>query len=699
MPKNIVICADGTGNAGGSNNPSNVWRLYQALAHKREDGNQQIAIHDDGVGTQSLKFIRILGMGVGLGLSENLAQLYAYLSRHFEEGDRIFLFGFSRGAFTVRTFANMLYFCGISKNREVDDKSDSDRPRHLSPRELDNLASEAVDAYRRRNWQDPDSGKPGEFRRKHGRIHKAAVENGTENSDDYKQHDKGRFPIEFVGVWDTVDAVGLPTDEMTQYCLKKAAKGKRGLYTRLFGTVFRRTNRVHDPKSPDGAWEDDAGHVLRSSSLQQSDLTSNPDGEVQPFIRNAYHAISIDDERRTFHPTMYLEDGRAATEANANIVQVWFAGAHANVGGGYPKDGLAFVSLRWMLHHAAEKSGLALKSDVARTYREASDPHGPLYDPRALTGLFYRYRPRDLEQISKAAGLTTTKIHPSMLERVDRHSGGYAPTGLPVGFTVDDGKDDPRYSELPDTKVIKWNADQPINWNDDEVKQRLPDRNKMHERTANVIWWRERLYIAFIIWVLCWVALGAVAKFTADAKVAEEKGPVAEFFEERVDLTLLHDGLIPWEGPWWIPFGFFAVLAIFFEICRLKTVYEKGVNSIRQLRAVSRWQGARNTALVAVVLLIFNSQVVALLKTGSPAVALPLLELLAASSLLTVFLFVGFNVLRHLSKGFQHVINTTEFSAWETLIHEDPPELPKIRNSAFLRWFHGIAGRARKSSG
>lgn len=117
MCKNIIICEDGTGNSGGTGEVTNVWRLYEAVAlHHPEQ--EQVAKHDDGVGTQSFKFVRILGLGIGAGLSRNLAELYHYLIRRYDEGDRIFLFGFSRGAFTVRTLANILYFCGIADRHD-----------------------------------------------------------------------------------------------------------------------------------------------------------------------------------------------------------------------------------------------------------------------------------------------------------------------------------------------------------------------------------------------------------------------------------------------------------------------------------------------------------------------------------------------------------------------------------------------------
>jgi uncharacterized protein (DUF2235 family) len=101
--KNIVLCSDGTGNAGGKGRGTNVWRLFQAVDLSKGD---QVAFHDDGVGTQDFKFLKAIGGATGAGLGQNIRQLYASLVRVYDDGDRVYLFGFSRGAYTVRSLAN-----------------------------------------------------------------------------------------------------------------------------------------------------------------------------------------------------------------------------------------------------------------------------------------------------------------------------------------------------------------------------------------------------------------------------------------------------------------------------------------------------------------------------------------------------------------------------------------------------------------
>ena len=113
--KNIVICCDGTGNEYGPNN-TNVVKLYQAVIRDKE----QIAFYDPGVGT--FNFLgRVLGRRVGIllgqafgaGLQQNVEDAYRYLMDRYQTGDQVFLFGFSRGAYTVRALAGMLHKCGL----------------------------------------------------------------------------------------------------------------------------------------------------------------------------------------------------------------------------------------------------------------------------------------------------------------------------------------------------------------------------------------------------------------------------------------------------------------------------------------------------------------------------------------------------------------------------------------------------------
>ena len=115
--RNIVLCCDGTGKAFGDAN-TNVVRLYGLLARDEH----QLAYYDPGVGTLSLpgpvsglakKWSLVRGLAFGIGLNDNIQDAYRFLMEHYRDGDHVYLFGFSRGAFTVRALAGMLYTCGL----------------------------------------------------------------------------------------------------------------------------------------------------------------------------------------------------------------------------------------------------------------------------------------------------------------------------------------------------------------------------------------------------------------------------------------------------------------------------------------------------------------------------------------------------------------------------------------------------------
>jgi uncharacterized protein (DUF2235 family) len=128
--KNIVICADGTGNTAMKGRGTNVFKLYEAVDQSVPDQKsgllRQIAIYHDGVGTENLKWWRIFTGAIGWGLARNVRELYEELARVYAKGDKIYLFGFSRGAFTVRTLAELIALCGIP-DLNLDKESDAKR--------------------------------------------------------------------------------------------------------------------------------------------------------------------------------------------------------------------------------------------------------------------------------------------------------------------------------------------------------------------------------------------------------------------------------------------------------------------------------------------------------------------------------------------------------------------------------------------
>jgi type VI secretion system (T6SS) phospholipase Tle1-like effector len=179
-------------------------------------------------------------------------------------------------------------------------------------------------------------------------------------------------------------------------------------------------------------------------------------------VMRACQALSLDEARTTFHPELWDEKIVLPSEfdpdkkrhiADEQISQVWFAGVHSNVGGGYPDDALAYIPLVWMLTEA-QRCGLKLKSDVGdppadpdalKNAISMGDKDGRIYDPRAGLGGYYRYGPRKLVQLcnykySKKEDDEVTierpKIHETVFRRIGNHAHAYAPIGLPATYDI-----------------------------------------------------------------------------------------------------------------------------------------------------------------------------------------------------------------------------------------------------------------------
>ncbi|MBD2508914.1 DUF2235 domain-containing protein [Nostoc muscorum FACHB-395] len=164
--KRLVICCDGTWQQLTSAYPSNVVKLAQSVKPMASDGVAQIVFYDEGVGAEGQK---VLGGATGLGIDRNIEDGYRFLSLNYVSGDEIYLFGFSRGAYTVRSLAGMIYCSGLL-----------DRP-HVTK------AHEAYELYRKRGVKPKDQ---------------EAVE--------YRQAYGDRVPIALLGCFDTVGALGIP---------------------------------------------------------------------------------------------------------------------------------------------------------------------------------------------------------------------------------------------------------------------------------------------------------------------------------------------------------------------------------------------------------------------------------------------------------------------------------------------------------
>jgi uncharacterized protein (DUF2235 family) len=377
--RNLIVLSDGTGNSAAKSAKTNVWRLYQAL--DLTDG-RQVAVFGDGVGTSSVKILRVLGLALGVGVKRNVLNLYKFLCRNYGEDDRIWAFGFSRGAYTIRVLVGL-----VDREGLVTYKTEAELERN------------AIAAYRAFRKQAFATRIPWVRAGRYLRDRLVSLWNTITGARPYEQvrtetrsAGRDRVQVHFVGVWDTVAAYGLPIDELTQAVDK---------------------------------W-------VWPMSFRDRSLLAN--------VGHARQALSLDDERRTFFPIPWDEKAEAVLREKDKRIQpdrlrqVWFAGAHADVGGGYPDDGLAYVPLCWMIDEAKEK-GLDFEPAVVGEYVALAAPTGRIYDPRAgFFGAFWRYQPRDV-QLLMGKGITPV-VHGSVMTRMVCGNDRYAPISLPQDIAV-----------------------------------------------------------------------------------------------------------------------------------------------------------------------------------------------------------------------------------------------------------------------
>jgi uncharacterized protein (DUF2235 family) len=314
VPKNIVICCDGTGNEIGSN-ISNVLKLYQVLD---KTGDQRV-YYTPGVGTIGLQSAwqrwkqlvqGVFGLATGYGLDDDVLGAYRFLCETYQAGDKVWLFGFSRGAYAVRMLAAFVHVIGI-----------------VTPDEL-NLAGYALTAYKKSSADSQRADAKNSVAPSDETKYSRALEAAWEFSRIARGNE---IRIEFVGVWDTVASVIVPRDD-------------------ILGLDFQ---------------------TLRYTRTNSS-------------VKTFRQAMSIDERRRMFRlnrwtdPQQYRPDPFvAASEIPQDIHQVWFAGVHGDVGGGYPEteSGLSKFPLLWMIQQAQAK-GLAIdQTRVEQLVLGKPDPH------------------------------------------------------------------------------------------------------------------------------------------------------------------------------------------------------------------------------------------------------------------------------------------------------------------------------------
>jgi uncharacterized protein (DUF2235 family) len=291
---------------------TNVTKLALSIASMDAEGTRQCTYYHPGVGTSRWEHIR--GGAFGTGLSANVLDAYQFLIDNYEDGDELWFFGFSRGAYTARSVAGLVRNCGVLRQQNLD------------------RVHEAYALYRSR----------------------AESPRGTAST--LFRHAYSYEPrVRFIGVWDTVGALGIPVP--TTRALRSVAD------------AFNHRLAFHD-----------------------TDLSTHVDG--------AFHALAIDETRKAFLPALWQQQPHAGNQV---LEQVWFSGVHSDVGGGYAESGLSDIALLWMmakarsfgLHVDQPPTATGGTVDVSPTesarVEVAADPLGTVHESRKS---FYRlFRP------------------------------------------------------------------------------------------------------------------------------------------------------------------------------------------------------------------------------------------------------------------------------------------------------------------
>lgn len=324
--KRIVFCFDGTWNALNANTPTNVVLTAASIVRHTKDETTQIIHYDEGVGTGPVD--HFAGGVFGWGLIQNVREAYRFLIFNYDVGDDIYVFGFSRGAFSARTFIGFL--------------------RHVGPLRRLHAAriDEALELYRLRlEGAEGASDRMRRFRAEYSNNVCIDADDDTWRCKYIKDYKLGSAPlltIAYLGLWDTVGALGVPAI------------------------------------------------VPMSEKINRKYAFHNP--IVTGFVDSARHAVAIDERRATF-PSVLLGDIDALNSSknmnsdhpDAPYQEKWFPGTHGSVGGGGDIRGLSDGALNWVLK-GAKKAGLVLDIDAGSRIHE--------FKPDALAPLVNEKKPQ-----------------------------------------------------------------------------------------------------------------------------------------------------------------------------------------------------------------------------------------------------------------------------------------------------------------
>ncbi|MDF2759363.1 MAG: hypothetical protein K0R61_299 [Microvirga sp.] len=543
--RTIVILADGTGNAFKSQE-SNIWRLYAALDLTSPE---QVAYYIKGVGTSGFKPLALLDGAIGFGVPANVRKLYRFLCWNWHPEVEIYLFGFSRGAFTVRTLIGLIDSQGLVPIEFEDGP--------VSREEMKRNVMAAWRAYRARKatWSNSLPTIPitrairdlilSIYQRLRGHRRYAEI---RETMRTQKRIDAR---IRFVGLFDTVEAYGVPIEEM-----------RTAIDFAIWPISFR--NRVLSQK-----------------------------------VDFARHALALDDERTTFHPLRFDMTNEPEWAKDGRIKEVWFSGVHSDVGGGYPEGALSYVPLAWMADEIAATAsgpnrGLRFLPGALHAFREQASALAAKHDSREGLSVLYRYDPRPIGGGPDSGGPPV--IHHSVAEKMVFGTENYAPLTLPQNAYVlmpdgarhpIEGFDDQHYRDA----VAPARGVQPASVHTvaaDAVERLNEPKWAFVELTQDAIWWRRVAYFILFACVLALICLPLTAPWLSSAFAAALQAIASVFGLEDLakwaqgglndardglrsnlyDLSTTVGGFVPGYAKGWLgalvdePLGAFAIISV-----------------------------------------------------------------------------------------------------------------------------------------
>jgi len=394
--KSILIFSDGTGQAGGfmpDETRSNVYKLFRATRVSPDtiiDPAYQIAFYDGGLGSRAdgegikikawRRLYNLLARATGLGITQNIIDCYANIIRVWQPGDRIYLFGFSRGAYTVRCVAGVLKHCGVP-TAVVCQRTGKVKPLQRDIKSARRIAAEAVKhVYQHGSSVKGDPHRvEREARARRFRAEFCSGDGRTSNTAPY-----------FVGVWDTVRTLGAGSHALGVLALlgEMLAAGVAGVATHVLGWPFWPLVAALGLGVPAGAYVAACLRYKGLASLARYRMAFY-DLALHYAVRYARQAMAIDENRKKFESVPWeahdTREQRAPPSGPvpARIKQVWFAGSHSDVGGSYPEteSRLSDIALAWMVQEArALPSPILIDHSVLRLY---PDSGGPQHDERA----------------------------------------------------------------------------------------------------------------------------------------------------------------------------------------------------------------------------------------------------------------------------------------------------------------------------